>query len=50
MVEQFREKVDYLGEYLVQDGHLDAARFLFVVRGMLDHEVHSSLSAANEML
>ncbi|KAG6557531.1 hypothetical protein Mapa_000805 [Marchantia paleacea] len=40
LVEQFREKVDYLGEYLVQDGHLDAARFMLVIRGMLDHEVY----------
>ncbi|KAL2610535.1 hypothetical protein R1flu_029108 [Riccia fluitans] len=40
MVEQFKEKVDYLGEYLVQEGHLDAARFMLVIRGMLDHEVY----------
>ncbi|KAL3690369.1 hypothetical protein R1sor_016679 [Riccia sorocarpa] len=40
VLEQFREKVDYLGEYLVQEGHLDAARFMLVLRGMLDHEVY----------
>lgn len=40
-VAHVREKVEYLGEYLVQENQLDAARFMLILRGMLDHEVHS---------
>jgi len=39
MLETFKDKVDFLGEFLVQDGQLEAARFMLVLRGMLDHEV-----------
>lgn len=40
MLEAFREKVDFLGEFLVQDGQVEAARFMLILRGMLDHEVY----------
>jgi hypothetical protein len=39
LVAAFKEKLDYLGEYLVQDGQHEAAQFMLVLRGMLDHEV-----------
>jgi hypothetical protein len=39
LVAAFKEKVDYLGEFLVQDGQHEAAQFMLVLRGMLDHEV-----------
>lgn len=38
-VAHVRQKVDYLGKYLVQEKQLDAARFMLILRGMLDHEV-----------
>ncbi|CAM6095526.1 unnamed protein product [Calypogeia fissa] len=38
-VAHVREKVEYLGKYLVQENQLDAARFMLILRGMLDHEV-----------
>lgn len=40
MLETFKDKVDFLGEFLVQDDQLEAARFMLVLRGMLDHEVY----------
>eukprot|EP00271_Cylindrocystis_brebissonii_P015065 TRINITY_DN37005_c0_g1_i1.p1 TRINITY_DN37005_c0_g1~~TRINITY_DN37005_c0_g1_i1.p1 ORF type:complete len:230 (-),score=46.28 TRINITY_DN37005_c0_g1_i1:168-857(-) len=36
-VSAFKRKVDTLGEFLVGEGQLDAARFMFVVQGMLNH-------------
>ncbi|GJP50131.1 hypothetical protein CLOM_g9270 [Closterium sp. NIES-68] len=32
-----KRKVDEAGEYLVAEGHMDAARFMLVVKGMLEH-------------
>lgn len=40
LVAAFKEKVDYLGEFLVQDGQHEAAQFMLVLRGMLDHELY----------
>lgn len=39
MLETFKDKVEFLGEFLVQDGQMEAARFMLILRGMLDHEV-----------
>lgn len=41
MLETFKDKVDFLGEFLVQDGQMEAARFMLILRGMLDHEVRA---------
>ena len=39
MLETFKDKVDFLGQFLVEDGQMEAARFMLILRGMLDHEV-----------
>jgi hypothetical protein len=39
LVQKFKEKIDYFGEFLVQDGEIEAARFMLILRGMLEHEV-----------
>jgi len=41
MLENFKEKVDFLGKFLVQDEQVEAARFMLILRGMLDHEVRA---------
>lgn len=41
MLENFKDKVDHVGEFLVQNDQLEAARFLLILRGMLDHEVRN---------
>ncbi|XP_024527988.1 uncharacterized protein LOC112345450 [Selaginella moellendorffii] len=33
------EELDEAGEYLVKEGKLDAARFVLVIKNMLDHQV-----------
>lgn len=40
MLENFKDKVDHVGEFLVQNDQLEAARFLLILRGMLDHEIY----------
>jgi len=32
---EFKDKVDTVGEYLVSEGLMDAARFMLVLKGML---------------
>jgi hypothetical protein len=49
MLETFKEKVDFLGEFLVQDGQTEAARFMLILRGMLDHEVGNSETSCSKV-
>lgn len=35
----YKDKVDSYGEILVANKEIDAARFMLVIRGMLDHKV-----------
>lgn len=39
LVSAFREKVDAYGEYLVQEKEMEAARFMLVIKGMINHEI-----------
>ncbi|KAG0504136.1 hypothetical protein M758_8G070700 [Ceratodon purpureus] len=48
MLETFKDKVDFLGEFLVQDGQMEAARFMLILRGMLDHEVYPQYEELEE--
>lgn len=36
---EFKAKVDYLGEYLVGEQEMEAAKFMLVVKGLLEHQV-----------
>ncbi|CAI5483577.1 unnamed protein product [Closterium sp. Yama58-4] len=38
-VSAMKRKVDEAGEYLVAEGHMDAARFMLIVKGMLEHQL-----------
>eukprot|EP00850_Spirogloea_muscicola_P019296 SM000187S03913 [mRNA] locus=s187:122007:123590:- [translate_table: standard] len=39
MLTDFKAKVDYLGEFLVGESEVEAARFMLVIKGMLNHEL-----------
>lgn len=36
---EFKSKVDYFGEYLVGEGEMEAAKFMLVIKGLLEHQV-----------
>ncbi|CAI5505630.1 unnamed protein product [Closterium sp. Naga37s-1] len=38
-VSAMKRKVDEAGEYLVAEGHMDAARFMLIIKGMLEHQL-----------
>ncbi|KAJ7567453.1 hypothetical protein O6H91_02G148300 [Diphasiastrum complanatum] len=39
LLNPFKEKVEHVIKYLMQEGHLEAANFVAVIRGMLEHKV-----------
>eukprot|EP01018_Ginkgo_biloba_P007818 Gb_06260 [translate_table: standard] len=47
VADTFKEKVDYLQRYLVEEGETDAARFMMIIRGMLDHRVPADKDELN---
>ncbi|KAH9320439.1 hypothetical protein KI387_015078 [Taxus chinensis] len=38
-IEELKDKVNYLERYLVEEGETDAAKFMLIIAGMLDHMV-----------
>ena len=41
---RFKKKAEYLLEFLAEEGQVEAAKFMFVVQGLLDHRVRLSWS------
>ena len=39
---RFKKKAEYLLEFLAEEGQVEAAKFMFVVQGLLDHRVRPS--------
>ena len=39
----FKKKAEYLMEFLAEEGQVEAAKFMFVVQGLLDHRVRGPI-------
>lgn len=47
-IEELKDKVDYLERYLVEEGETEAAKFMMIIGGMLDHMVRYNINTQKE--
>ncbi|GLJ12807.1 hypothetical protein SUGI_0198180 [Cryptomeria japonica] len=48
-IEELKDKVDYLERYLVEEGETEAAKFMMIIGGMLNHIVPAEKDELNDV-